>query len=142
MNLDDLAAKARAATAGPWRWGDWSARFGTAESVECMLTLERNLTRGDDPTPYKCTRADGRHQVLSVEASDAFGNNGENDKAYIAAASPSVILALIARLRAAEAYIDAAEHCRHCRHCGEGPCCDLCAAESALSTYRATKEQG
>jgi hypothetical protein len=98
--IRELLAKA---TQGPWRWGDWSAHFGTVESDEHMLTLERNPTRGADPTPYKCTRADGRHQVLSVEASDSFGSNGDNDKAFIAAAPSALAEALdeVERLREA-----------------------------------------
>ena len=84
ISITALRALLAAGTRGPWRWGDWSAVFGTVE--DRMLTLERNLTRLDDPTPYKTTRADGRYQVLTLEAGDSWGSNGPADAALITAA--------------------------------------------------------
>ena len=101
ISITALRALLAAGTRGPWRWGDWSAVFGTVE--DRMLTLERNLTRLDDPTPYKTTRADGRYQVLTLEAGDSWGSNGPADAALITAAVNALpeLLDEVERLRAA-----------------------------------------
>lgn len=98
VDLDDLERKARAATPGPWRLGDWSAVFGTRERPERMLIIERNLTHAG-PEPYVCGRGDGRFEVLRLDepVSD------EANALHIAANSPSVTLALVARIRELEA---------------------------------------
>src|SRR4051812_6437627 len=95
--LAALEAAARAATPGPWRFGDWSITFGSFENPENMRTLERNITQGGNPKPYRCTRPDGRTRVLRLDEPVEDAENA----AYIAAADPSTMLQLIADLRAA-----------------------------------------
>jgi hypothetical protein len=126
-NLDDLEAKARAATQpSPWTTQETSNGETTVVDTHGMWVAEVGFA--------------------------------PDDAAHIAAASPSVILALIARLRAAEAVVQAAEAVRAaneragCYGYGDSrPEAlavfiaenDACAAlDTALSAYRATKEQG
>lgn len=97
IGLDELEKLARAAELGPWRWGDWSTLFGTLEDPACMRDLESNLTHAG-PEPYVRQRGDVCERVLHVDDRGKPGN-----VEYIAAASPDVVLALIERVRAAEA---------------------------------------
>lgn len=78
--LDALERLARSATPGPWRWG-----------------------RG----PSEVLLADG---ILAADGSAVFANCGrgagdpsDEDAAFIAAAHPAAVLALVAELRAARA---------------------------------------
>lgn len=81
--LDDLEAKARAATPGPWREGsvDRDCVFCPATHPERM-SHERVLLRMNGHFPH------------------------EADAAFIAAANPATALALIEAVRAAEALLD------------------------------------
>lgn len=99
LDLPALRALAEAATPGPWRWGDWRTTFGLLES-EFRATLERNLTHPGEPGPVRRNRGDGCTRVMDVE-----DEIRPEDAAFIAAASPDVILALIARVEAAEARV-------------------------------------
>lgn len=100
-DLDDLERKARAATPGPWRLGDWHAVFGTREHPERMLVLERNLTHAG-AEPYICNRADGRFEVLRLAGPIEHQSNAD----HIVANSPPVTLSLIARIRVLEADLE------------------------------------
>jgi hypothetical protein len=93
-DLAELERIARAATPGPWRWGDWSATFGTPEHAEHMLVLERNASH-QGAEPYVVGRRDGRLEVLRLEEPPDRRANA----AHIAANSPDVTLALVARIR-------------------------------------------
>lgn len=115
IDLDHLETLARAATPGPWRWGDWDATFGTAELPERMLVLEFNPTRRADQAPCVRLRGDGARMVLRLEEPVQF----ESNAAYIAAANPATVLALVKELRAARAVAD------RLRSLAEGlQCCD------------------
>lgn len=80
LDLDDLERKARAATAGPWRVGS------------------------SDPADYRAVlREDAEGDVYEI-VNDA----APEDAAHIAAASPPVMIALIARIRELDAAADRA----------------------------------
>jgi hypothetical protein len=122
VDLDKLEAIAKAATPGPWRWGDWDATFGTVENPRNMRFLERNLTAFADPAPYKCSRQDGRHGVLTTEE---FVENDKN-REYVAAMSPDVVLSMIDELGFARQQLaryklalEAAADDGDCALCGE-----------------------
>jgi len=78
-DLDDLEAKARAATPGPWRQGhvERSHVFCPASHVDRMAD-ERNLLRLNPHFPY------------------------EADAAFIAAANPTAVLWMVERIRQLE----------------------------------------
>lgn len=131
MNLDDLEAKARAATQpSPW------------------TTITNDAAKGND----------GHSIVLDANGMwVADCGIAPADARHIAAASPSVVLELIARLRAAEQAADVAEKlsprlepfgngdwaCAECRPESDilvaGFQCHIHALRTALSTYRAAR---
>lgn len=99
IDIDDIERLARAATPGPWRLGDWSARFGTLEDMRNATRIERNLTHAG-PEPYVCGRADGRYEVVSLVDPPAIeSDHVRANVAYICVANPSAVLELIAEVR-------------------------------------------
>jgi len=58
--LDEREQIARACTPGPWRWGDWSATFGTHEKFR--RTLESAPRK--EPFPAIARRGEGAVRVL------------------------------------------------------------------------------
>jgi hypothetical protein len=103
IDLTRLEALARAATPGPWRWGDWSCFYGSRENLGGVLRLERNPTH-PGPEPYVRQRGDGATSVLLLEERPDNEANAE----YVAAASPDVVLELIRMLREASSVATAA----------------------------------
>lgn len=91
---DDLDEKARFATQGPWRWGNWSTIFGELET-EPRLTLEANPIAGANDDCVVRHSGDGPLLVLRIEYAGKT-----DDAAYIAAVYPQAIRALITRSRA------------------------------------------
>ena len=91
-DLDALAALAEAATPGPWH-------------VQLDSVYPEGRQPGWQPTPVEGGAIDARWPILA-------GENQRADAAYIAAADPTTILALIDRLRAAEAVCEAAHDAR------------------------------
>lgn len=89
MNIDDLEEKARKATPGEWTIDDGHPRdyIGVAFANENERGHVATIVEFKDPQALR-------------------------DASFIAAASPSVVLALIARLRKAEAVCDAAAELR------------------------------
>ena len=104
LDLDALEQKARAATQGEW----------LPESTEMY----------EDTEPTCIYRALGPPCGVEgdPEQCDDAAAQAHRDAAFIAAASPDVVLALVARLRAAEGALEAVisvadVHCRPCaRH--------------------------
>lgn len=81
IDLDELERLAKAATPGPWRMVALSSHYG--------------VTHGDYRFPTV---------VYAHEGWDGYGNGSSRPNAdYIAAANPATVLALIARVREAEA---------------------------------------
>lgn len=123
IDVDELEAKAKAATPGPWE-----QTYGYGDSGH-----NNNVIFGrEQPNQYVCRIVSGR------------GNGGEPEShanaAYIAALNPSVALALIARLKAAEHVAAWAEDADRNMHddCGG---CDACASRwvrgrKALEAWR------
>lgn len=58
----------RAATPGPWRWGDWRAEFGTEERPDLLdrRTLERHPSAGDCVPIVRRRDEPGVVQILTV----------------------------------------------------------------------------
>jgi hypothetical protein len=103
IDIDALEKLARAATPGPWRWGDWACMFGYRENLEGVLRLERNPTH-PGPEPYVRQRGDGATSVLILEEPPDRAIDAE----YIATVSPDVVLELIRMLREASSVATAA----------------------------------
>lgn len=99
-----------AMTPGPWRFGDWSAVFGTMEDPDHLHVLERNLTHAGTG-PYVCGRADGRYQVLRLE--EPIESAGDRDGIpYLRNTAPEIVAvlrALVAEVEAMRATCNAAE---------------------------------
>jgi hypothetical protein len=85
LDLDEIEKLARAATPGPWRWYKYGI-LASGPSGETRSIVSWDYAWGEQED---CNEAD--------------------DKPFIVAANPAAILALIARLRAAEAAITEAE---------------------------------
>lgn len=93
LNLDALAATAGSATPGPWRWEgacvpELIGRAGEEGVYQYDSTVIEASHWGECGCRASCE--------LELTVNDA-------DKAYLAAAYPDVILALIERVRTAEA---------------------------------------
>ena len=88
MNYEELKKRAEAATPGPWFPTDWSADYGQnkttieAHSPEVILKGSTSIW----PNGIRC------HRIADTES----GDRPVSDAAYIAAASPDVVLKLIA----------------------------------------------
>jgi len=80
-------------TPGPWRWGDWSATFGTRE--QHRDSLEYSPTHKDDPTPVIRTPSDTITRVLKVEDRDEMSD----DDAELIRRAPELRDALAEMLR-------------------------------------------
>jgi len=81
MDLDKLEQLAKAATPGPWRWNDDDGSLGTSHDEGTHYV---SVAFGE-PT------AEGNHRIII----------DDRGAAYISAASPDVVLKLIAVARAA-----------------------------------------
>lgn len=126
MTVDLEAAKrlCEQATPGPWRWSDWSARFGDVEDGERMLTLTGNDDRPVEPQVAKRTGS-GRHVLTLEERIDH-----EADAAFIAA-SRQLVPALIAEVRRLSDDLERWRNAGICPNCGRGKfdedgCCSTC----------------
>lgn len=102
INLDDLEAKCRAATPGPW-----FVLYGDDECFQCSTAIASEKTRegndglfNDDEHLVAVTYRQ-RYPFVAMDDDDC----GEANSAYIAAANPAVTLALIAQLRAAREFL-------------------------------------
>lgn len=89
--LGDLEAKARAATPGPWRSGRSDMRSFDANTGEQFKNIygpnfEPELHRGSK---------------VAIEVAKAVGDAAIEDAAFIAAANPATVLALVETVRAA-----------------------------------------
>mgnify|MGYP003558646982 CR=1 FL=1 len=104
INLDDLEATAKDATPGPWRWDE---DFGENGDTGLALT---NDARAEVVGAYNWHCCSFRDDP-TVE---------DNDAEHIAAFDPPTVLALIAKLREAEAVIEK-ELLRHREKHGETP---------------------
>lgn len=110
---DQLEALAQAATPGPWHWVDAdtdehvSPDDPIAEGVYrfSLRTIEEFPTKYVGPLP-KFIIAEAE-EFLEVEQPD--GTWTHPDAAYIAAASPDVVLRLVAAVRAAHTLADAVD---------------------------------
>lgn len=96
LDLDAIERTATDATRGPWTWTDHhipdlEGRAGDPDAYEYSVTVLEASHWGECGCRSACN--------LELEISEA-------DKAHIAAASPDVVIALIARLHAAEAALD------------------------------------
>jgi len=125
MNLDDLGRIGRAATPGPWR---------------AAGTLVIGACRRCGKNPCRHGGSFGLVQALG----QCVGDDLVPDTTYIAAASPDVVLALIAVARAAEALRLDAGPCGPTVGCGRGRdddvdgLCDWCVLDQALTALEAT----
>lgn len=54
-------------TPGPWRWGDWSAYFGTVECERSRSRLEYNPTHPGEPGAVVRYRGDAPQCVLQLD---------------------------------------------------------------------------
>lgn len=77
VQLDEDERLAAAATPGPWRWGDWSATFGTLE--EEPYVLERAPMFG----PFPAIRH-AEDQAVAVLRTEMADEESAANRAYIA----------------------------------------------------------
>lgn len=111
-------AAARAATPGPWRWGDWSATFGTPELERG--TLERSPEHGPFPAPVRLRGVES-DAVLRLQDSLEIDPDQEASALHIALHDPGRVLREVAaKRRRLEDYRQAARACRSARP-GQGP---------------------
>lgn len=98
LDLDALEAAAKAATPGPWFWHDIDCLVSGAPRRPVVLMATNSPADVDGSTSAEL-------RVRSTLADGGMVRNDPNhpDAAYIAAAHPAAVLALIAQLRAAEA---------------------------------------
>jgi hypothetical protein len=82
-------AAAKAAVPGPWRWGDWSARFGTPEQER--NTLEYSPDHGPFPAPARLRDEESR-PVLRLEDSLECDPDQEACAAHIVLNDPASVL--------------------------------------------------
>lgn len=94
-DLQQLKALAMAATPGPWY-----VQFGDDIRHQCMTAIsavnKRDGNDGlfEDDQPLIAVTFHQSYPAVNIEGDDC----GDKDSAYIAAASPNVVLALIARI--------------------------------------------
>jgi hypothetical protein len=93
-DLQQLKALAMAATPGPWY-----VQYGDDERYQCMTAISATNSRSHNMGMF------GEEALIAVTFHQSYppvnlaGDDcGDNDSAYIAAASPDVVLALIARI--------------------------------------------
>lgn len=89
LNLDEIEARAKAATPGPWSWSQYP-------SGSTSVTIGRGP--GDDGVFLYLTRR-----------SDGSEPQKADDAAFIAAANPATVLALVARVRRLQEQLDVAQ---------------------------------
>lgn len=90
----ELERLAKAATPGPWRWGQWWKSFGSWEdfSLSSRETLESGM--GGSQAAIQRKREDQPVCVLRTDDEKSV-----TDMEFIAAANPKAVLELIAELR-------------------------------------------
>lgn len=101
MTDDDLIALAKKATPGPWEATDGVVWIDTREQVCCGRSY---------------TECCGQYDIKGGQ--EKIADSGETDAAYIAAANPAAIIALIERRRAevGKMWSASEEHRRDARH--------------------------
>lgn len=131
LDLDALEAAARAATPGPW--------VASGGALPCKPDDTRRCKDHDTDEPHIGV------YFINTPRYSAATELDRNDALYVDAASPDVVLTLVARLRAAEALLAAQTRCHAC-DCellprDDTPRCDTCsldedADECALAGLR------
>ncbi|MGN7186976.1 hypothetical protein [Microbacterium enclense] len=100
FDLDALETTARAATCGPWTWDDRLVpSLGGMAGEPGVYEYRKPVLEAEHWGECGCRSA------CTLEL-----NVAPEDRAHIASASPDVVLALVARLRAAESVIAAARN--------------------------------
>jgi hypothetical protein len=132
--LDETERVARAATPGPWRWGDWSATFGTLEQDPYVLERAPGL----GPFPALRHRDNDAEQVLYTEP--GVDHDEAANRTHIALHDPERELRMVAAHRKILDLHEPSEYrirrggvtevvmqCDHCAslcHSGSGLSCD------------------
>lgn len=98
-NLDDLEAKAKAATPGPWIEDDGNV-FSVPLNEERWATIERRLG-GDEPHPDGEQRGEPLGWICGTQQGQP---KFDEDCEFIAAANPVAVLELVAEVRRLAAF--------------------------------------
>lgn len=101
VDIAELERLARAATPGEWHAGVdvvWVETVETASDQQCCGQAELECGGRGCVGP--------REEIYPVQSQQQIAQAGENDAAYIAAASPATILALVEEVRAIRALVD------------------------------------
>ena len=114
--LEEIKARAEAATPGPWEDGQDGIGVNTVFS-----------THPDSDHV-------GHHSRAVIDGDEDGAVVSRTDATFIASARTDVPR-LCSLVELADALAESRQHCDRCYECGDGPCCSECDYPAALTRY-------